>query len=514
MVERAEHSDKGVFMKIRVSVRAVAVAIAAGLVLTGCAAPEPSAPTGPQTLNLSVQAPPSDFSVGNWTGGDPTLLLSIYDTIVGVDGKGAIVPAIAESWEYSDDSLTLTFTIREGQKFSNGEIVDAAAVAASLQQSRQGASSSANLASIADVTAPDDTTVVVTLAEPDAALLTLLGGAAGVVGAPSVLTAESSTLEPVGSGAYTLDKAATTVGSVYSLTRNDDNWNADAYPFETVKMTVIADDTAALNALKAGQLDYGRISEAQIAQFPESEYTTGESLPAAVGGLWLVDRAGDIVPALADVRVRQAINMALDRDSIASNLTEGAFPTTQIYSPTGEAYSKDLEETYPFDVEAAKGLMAEAGYADGFEITMPSTVISQVYDATISQELSEIGITVNYETVPFQDFYSKVFGGNYAMYFMFNGFSGNDAQDTNSVMGGVFNPFGTTTPELDELLDAANAAPLDEQGEAFAAVNEYLVDEAWFAPISYATGVWVATNRITFTPPVSQHDVLPFGLAD
>jgi peptide/nickel transport system substrate-binding protein len=277
------------------------------------------------------------------------------------------------------------------------------------------------------------------------------------------------------------------------------------------------DPTAVSNALLAGQLDYAGLQSADArAQFPEGQFTTGTNNPTAVGALFIVDREGAMVPALADERVRRAINLAIDREGIAENLNPGTnHPTNQIFSPEGEAFSEELLEETPYDVEEAKELMAEAGYADGFTVTMPSTVVSTAYESAITQSLSDIGIEVTWESVPFQDFYAKVFGGNYAMFFMFNGFGGADAMDFKAAQSGVFNPFSTTTPELEALVAAADSAPEEEQGEAFRAVNEYLVDEAWYAPISYVTGFYAVPTTVDYTPPVVfGQSVLPFAPAE
>lgn len=492
-------------MKKPIGIRAAAVALAAVLALTGCAS-QSSPDSGPtkDDLQLSVQAPTADLSVGNFGGGDTTIYFAVYDRLVVQDLDGGLVPSAAESWEYSSDNTVLTFTIREGQTFSNGEDLDAAAVVASLEAQRVGPASSAQLASIASVEAPDASTVVITLAQPDGSLIWQLAGSNGAISAPGALGEESAKLEPIGSGPYVLDPEAGTVGSVYELAKNPDHWNAEAYPFETVTVSVIADPTAVQNAMKTGQLDFANLASPDLAtQFPEGDFTTGEANPTAVGGLFIVDREGLVVPALADVRVRQAINIAIDRDTIAEKLTPGVGgPTAQMASPAGEAYDPALNDVYEYDIDAAKELMADAGYADGFSLTMPSTVLSLTFDATIAQQLADIGITVEYETVPFQDLYAKLYAGAYGMFWFYNGYGGSDAKDMTQILSGAVNPQATMTPELQGLLEAANAAPLDEQGSAFGAVNAYYVDEAWFAPVNAATGLWVASNSITYTPPV------------
>jgi len=492
--------------KTTVAFRAAAVALAAAFALAACTGPE-AAPSADSdlTLSLYMQAPTADLSVGNFTGGDPTVVFAIYDRLVtqGVDGK--ILPSIAESWEASENNTVLTFKIREGQKFSNGEKLDAAAVVASIEASRVGPASSAQLGSISSVEAPDASTVVIRTTTPDAGLIYQLAAPAGLIGAPSLLGSEQSRLSPIGSGAYVLDKEGTTVGSSYRLSRNPDYWDVAEYPYATINISIIADPTAVQNAMKTGQIDFALLGDPALAtQFPEGEFTTGQSLPAAIGVLMLTDRAGTVVPALADVRVRQAINLAIDRDSIAEKLTPGSgVATAQMVSPVGDAYDPELDDVYSYDVDKAKSLMAEAGYADGFSVTMPSTVLSTTFDATIAQQLADIGITVTYETVPFQDLYAKLYAGAYGMFWFYNGYSGSDAKDISQVLAGSFNPEASTTPELTALLDAANAAPLDEQGAALRAVNKYFVDEAWFAPVNSAAGIWVSSKDVTYTPPVS-----------
>ena len=495
-------------MKVTSRISMVAVVAAVGVTVAACGGGSSSSSGGsadaPTTLHLSVQSPPSDFSIGNYSGGDATMFLSVYDTLVHLGVDGTVKPGIAESWDYSDDRKTLTLHIRKGLTFSDGEPLDAAAVAASLEVARKGSSTSQNLASVSQVQATDDATVVVTLSQPDAAVIPSFTGSVGAIGATKELTAPDSKLWPVGSGPYTLDQTKSTVGAKYTLVKNPKYWDAKSFPFKNVEVQVIADQTAAQNAALSGQVDYvGLQSKDVLSQFPDSKFTTGTGKPNAVGALWLVDRTGKLVPALGDVRVRQAINLAIDRDTIAKQLNPGTnHATNQIFSPIGDAYDKSLLSKDDYDVAKAKQLMAEAGYAGGFEVTMPSTVVSTTYEPVISQALGDIGIKVNWQSVPFQDFYSKVFGGNYAMFFMFNGFGGSDAQDLKASLSGVFNPFRSTTPELQQLLATANSASESDQGAAYRKVNDYLVDQAWFAPVSYVTGFYAVPKTISYTPPV------------
>lgn len=502
----------------KVTSAAIAAIATLGLLLTGCSSspapsssesatesstPEGTMPTNAE-LHLALNSPPASWMVGNWSGGDSTMALSVYDNLVYTDPDGNLIPGIAEEWAYSDDRKVLTFKLRsDAGSFTNGTKVDSSAVAASLEASRVGPSTANNFASVESIEAPDPTTVIITLKEPDAGLLPVLTAIQGIIGAPEVLTAESSQLEPVGSGPYILDAASTTVGSSYTLVKNADHWNAESYPFSKVTFTVIQDPTAVQNALQSGQLTYAGVPSADVAkQFDASKYTTGNNKPNTVGALWIIDREGSIVPALADVRVRQAINMAIDRQGIAAAINPGSNQaTTQIFNPTSEAYDQALDSYYTHNIEGAKKLMAEAGYADGFELTMPSTPASITYEPLIGQALADIGITVTWDSISFQDLYSKVFGGNYGMYFFFNGFGAGMAADYNAVNGGIFNPFQLTDPSLEALVDTANSSPEAEQGAAFRKVNQHLVEEAYFAPVTNISGFYVHSNDVEYTPP-------------
>lgn len=468
---------------------------------------------GDRTLNLPVVTPPADFRIGAWSGGEAALFLSVYDTLVTISPEGDIEPSIAESWQFNDDNTELTFTIREGMTFTDGAPVDAAAVVASLEASRKGASTSGTLTSVKQVTAPDDSTVVLTLAAPNAGMLAQLSNIAGAVGSPKVLTAVSSQLSPVGSGPYVLDKASIVVGSSYTMNRNPDHWNVDAYPYSKVGFKVLQDPTALQNALRSGQIDFAGVQPEQAAAFDKNQFTVGDNTLQAVAALYLVDREGKLIPALRDVRVRKAINLALDRESIAKSLGAGALtPTNQVVDPRGDAYSEELLEETAFDLEEAKKLMADAGFADGFSVTMPSVAgLTTTYESVLEQQLGEIGIKIKYEALPFQDFQTKVFTGKYGMFFFYNGFGGSDAADVAANTSTIFNPFQHTTPEFQKLVAEANAAPEDEQDEAFRKVNEYFVEQAWFAPINYSKGLYVAAKDVEFTAPYqTSRDVRPF----
>jgi peptide/nickel transport system substrate-binding protein len=316
-----------------------AVAVAALLTVSSCAGPG-STSSSATTLTLGVQAPPNSLDPVQLLEGQQMYIWSaIYDTLIYSDNDAVLKPNAAESWQYSDDARKLTLTLRAGMKFSSGTPVTAAAVKTTIERTKTSPGPlQSNLDALQSVEAPDDRTVVLNLARPDPNLLGSLAQGNGVIGDPATLTSPRTALDPVGSGPYTLDRQATVNGSKYVLQRREDYWNAAAYPAKTVTVRVIPDRTALFNALLSGEVDAGSVDANQAQATEKAGLTLKRVDGLAVGEFVLADRGGKLVPALADVRVRRAINMAFDRRKIVDKILGGlGQPTTQIFNPKSPA---------------------------------------------------------------------------------------------------------------------------------------------------------------------------------
>ncbi|UGQ13964.1 ABC transporter substrate-binding protein [Yinghuangia sp. ASG 101] len=458
---------------------------------------------GTDTLALAVLGAPNSFQVAQLSDGQPSYVWgSVYDTLLCTDNKGQIQPNAAESWAYTDAGRTLTLKLRTGMKFSNGHVVNAAGVKASLDYVRATPGSvQSSLEAIESIEAPDDVTVVLKLKYADASLVPALTLSAGAIADPATMKDPSAALNPVGSGPYILDKAATVNGSTYVLKKRDDYWNKDAYPFETVNIKVMADRTAAVNALQAGQLNAGTVETTQIDQVKSAGFGVTPVSATSVGTLVLLDRDGAVVKPLADVRVRQAINMAFDRQKIVTQFLRGAGqPTEQIVNPKSPVYDPALDTTYPYDPAGAKKLLAEAGYPDGFSVTMPSLYYTKPFEPTIGQALKDIGINVTWEPVPPQNNNIALTSGKYAMYFTADGL-GSFPYDAKKYFSpdGSRNPFHTTNPEISGLLLAASSEQDQAKAtEAFRKLNAYGTKNAWYAPVFFVGTSWVTKAGITY----------------
>lgn len=489
-----------------------AVALAAGvsLAITGCATSDggTDAPVtgGTLTLGALVDAAswdPADAEFGNRI----QYVQPVYDSLLHIDDSLEIGPWLASEFEYNDDSTELSLTLRDDVVFSDGEEFNAEAAKANLEHFKNGTGqNSITLASVDSIDVTDDYALTISLSAPDPALLRNLSLVAGMQASPAVLGEESLKTTPVGSGPYVLDADASVTGSQYTYTRNADYWNTEAFPFDEIVIKPLNDLTARLNALKSGEIDAALADAKSMAEAEASGLTT-QTIEGDWQGLFIVDREGSKVPALADARVRQAINYAIDGAGIleAVRLGEGS-ATTQIFSPTSIAADPELDSRYSFDPDKARELLAEAGYPDGFEIEMPEFAGFTDITTIAFQQLGDVGITVKPVVVAPDQIISALLSGQFPA-FVFSWGSSDAWQDISKIVGpnAPWNMYGNSTPELDELI--ANAQNEGTQ-EAFQAVNEYIVDEAWFAPWYVQNNVYVSGSNVKVA--MQPQNVVPY----
>ncbi|MFJ2241634.1 ABC transporter substrate-binding protein [Streptomyces sp. NPDC087859] len=503
---RSSHSRPGPRPRQRTQALAAVAAISLLATATTACDSTPAAPSSSgtdTTLALSILGTPNSFDPAQLIEGQQTYVWdSIYDTLLLQDNKGVLRPGAAQSWAYSKDGRTLTLKIRQDMKFSSGDAVDANAVKATLERIRSTpGQSQLSLASVSSVEAPDASTVRIKLEQPDASLLAALSTSPGVIGDPKTMADKSSTLNPVGSGPYTLDTKATVNGSVYVLKRRDDYWNKKAYPFKTVKIRVITDPTASANALKAGETNAGTVDVSQVPAIKAAGFEITHVQATAGAFLVLADRAGTKLKPLGDLRVRKAVNMAFDRQKIVTQVLRGSGKATdQLFNPQSGAYDETLNKLYPYDVAGAKKLLAEAGYPNGFSVTMPSLVFTKSFEPIFTQALADIGIKVTWEPVPAQQTTTAVASGKYPMFLLVEGLS-NDAVMTRSFYtpSGFRNVFRSTDPKLTSLLGRA-ARELDpaKASGIYREINAFGVENAWLAPVFYIGTDWATKKGITY----------------
>jgi peptide/nickel transport system substrate-binding protein len=499
---------------------AAAAAVITTLALTGCAGGEATTDdSAGGTLTLgSILAPTSlDPGLAEW-GNRTWFYQAAYDTLLVASPEGTIEPWLATEWSYNEDSTVLTLTIRDDVKFTDGSALDAAVVAENLERFKTGTSPDATyLTSMQTATAVDDTTVEITLSAPDPAFLSYLTRTAGLVASSEGIAEGDLADRSAGSGPYVLDAAASVSGTSYTYTKNPDYWNPDVQHYDTVVITVLSDATAALNALKADEIDGIRLANNDNISEVEGSGWTINASEMEFQGLLLLDRDGTMAPELADVRVRQAINLAFDREAMLEALQSGyGTVTEQVFPVHSEAYDPELDERYGYDPEQAKELLAEAGYPDGFTLSMPSTsLLSAATFALLEQQLNDIGITVEYTDTGATNFISDLLAPKYPASFM-QLEQNPDWQLIQFMISptALFNPFGSADPKIDELLAAYQFGDDATRTSSVQELNAYVVEQAWFAPFyrvqaSFATAPDTTTEILPTNSLPNIYDFQP-----
>lgn len=339
-------------------------------------------------------------------GQDQWYLMTVYDRLFRQAPDGETLPGLVEAWEFSDDALTLTLTIRQGVTFHDGTPLTTEIVAQNLDRARgamnaaegeEGFTSSfgADLGAIASVTAVDDTTVEVSLSAPSVALPNILSDRPGMVLHPDTFDGSANTA-PIGTGPFALDSFTEGEGGEAVLTKFADYWDADSIQIAGIVLKDIRDPSARINALQAGDIDGARIEPVDFDAASSNDdltVVTGDTVEA----IWLNMDVGT-APELGDPRVRNAMSLAIDRQALIDSLAFGLGTATETHMPPFYyASSPNVEPVY--DVEAAQALLDEAGVTGfSFPILGGST---QGLGPSVSQAvigmLGQIGINVEFE---------------------------------------------------------------------------------------------------------------------
>jgi len=318
--------------------------------------------------------------------------LNLYDTLTQPtnDGK-TVVPGLASSWEVSQDGKTMTFRLRPNLKFADGSPLTVDDVKWSLERAANkdtGGEFQFLLASIEGVDTSGNDSVVLRLKHPDPTMLQALATFnAGIVPSKLIMAEPGSTLDeksksfaqhPVGSGPFTLKSWSR--NSEMVMTRNPYYWRpgADGRPLpylDNVKYVIIPDDATRILKLKAGEIDaaefipYSRVEELKadprlnMVLFPAAQvhYFTVNNRPTLKDGT---------KNPLSDVRVRQALNYATDKQALIQVVTYGIGTPEQSFMPMSTPMAYGNGPLYPFDLAKAKELLSQSDWAHGFEVTL------------------------------------------------------------------------------------------------------------------------------------------------
>ena len=470
--------------------RAVAAALviaalaAVGAVATGT--PAFAQETKTTVVWSYTQEPPNwNYRETGLTAVTAPLLLNVWETLVQLEADGSAVGLLAESWDISSDGLTITFNLRQGVKFHDGSDFTAADVVYSMNSNAEASVDRAKTpyAQVTGIEALDDHAVRVTLGQPDIRFINNMSDRAGIMVPEGFFEANDAATTIVGTGPFAVSEYRR--DQDLTMTRFEDYWGEKPF-FETAVHRFIPDETAAINALLGGELDFvaSVIAEGMDRVFTVSENNDNIELtliPGTEVSYWLL-RPG--VEAFEDVRVRQAIQHGHNRKSHIDAATVGtATSSASMAVPSGIAWDSD-HTPYPYDPAKAVELLSAAGYGPNeLELDFPfanvawHTVMAQVFQA----EMAEIGVKINLRSLDLATWLDQV--NTQGQYEIFQITSG--APLTNYGCGRNRQPFGKDYSAFcDEQMDAliGNVEAQSEWDAYVAAqreLHDYVAEQGW-----------------------------------
>lgn len=342
--------------------------------------------------------------------GTKEILFNVYEGLLKPDSQGNNIPAVAESYEVSEDLLTYTFKIRDGIKFHNGNKVTADDVKYSIDKFAGISDGSEPLVSafsvIKEVNIIDDKTVDIVLNSPDNDLPTYL---AMVSAAIIPKDNENPDTVAIGTGPYKYVSRSPQENIICEAF--DDYWGEKAN-IKNVTFKVEANADSIVMDLLGGSIDfYARLTIDQVKQL-DDEFEVYEGTMNLVQALYLNNN----VKPFDDVRVRQALAYATDVDEILDITAEGKGTKigSSMFPAFGKYYDESLNDLYPADIDKAKELLKEAGYENGFDmtITVPSNYQPHIDVAQVLvEQYKKIGVNAEIQLIEWNSWLSDVYTG-------------------------------------------------------------------------------------------------------
>ncbi|WBU57374.1 ABC transporter substrate-binding protein [Paracoccus sediminicola] len=455
-----------------------------------------------QTLRIGLESDPDalDPDRGRTFVGR-IVFTALCDKLIDVTPDLELIPQLATEWTVSEDGKTVDMMLREGVVFHDGTAFDGEAVKANIERSQTLDSSmrKSEISTIEEVEVVDTHHVRLKLSAPDAPLLAQLADRAGMMISPASFDGDVSA-NPVCSGPFKF--VSRVAQDRIELEKFEDYWNADEILLDGVSYLPIPDSTVRLANLQSGDLDLiNRLAATDVETVKASDDLTYERADGlGYQGITFNTQNGPKAdnPFGNDPRLRKALSLAIDRAAINQVVFAGmAAPASQ----SASAVSPYFDEAYPVperDIEQAKALLAEAGYADGITLDMqfPNRPENQQVVQMIQAMAAEAGIQINLVAKEFATMLSDQAAGDFQASQV--GWSGRIDPDGN-ILGfvstdGGFNDGKYSNEEVDRLLAEARAvSDMEERKALYHQANQilmeelplfYLYNEAWLYGVS------------------------------
>ena len=492
----------------------LSAALAAVLAAAGCASSASSPGSGHTsagrsgTLSVGMGEPATTM---NPVILDPAIYAYFnYDPLIYETASGQFIPDLAASWGYvGSGNTTFRMVIRSGARFSDGTPVTAAAVKNSLDYFLNTNGPNLSYAGpVASVTAQGSTvTLRYKSAFPNAVIsLTQDWNFGLVIGPKGLADPASLATSSDGAGEYVMQPSQTTAGSVYTSTPNKYYWNQAAIKYNKVEVRPFTDASAELAALQTGQIQFAQNMPATDVATAKSAGIDVSDGPATWVSLMLENRSSG---PLANVKVRQALEYAVDRAAIVKTIYDGyAQPQDQVAVHGLSGYVAADADQYPYDPAKARSLLAAAGYPKGFTVSALDVAAldkNSVLAQAIASELAQVGVTLQITAVggTFATLTKDLFSKQYDTLVMPSKaanmyFQATQILPTNGSLG---NAFGTVDPQLNTLFtEAGQASSVAAQDSDLQQLNERLNLDAWFVPIALTLSMQFTASSVHGVP--------------
>lgn len=340
--------------------------------------------------------------------GTREVLFNIFEGLVKPNSDGEMIPAVADKYTLSEDGTTYTFTLREGVKFHNGQTVTAEDVVYSINRCAavpegQEKPLVAAFSAVKSVEALDEKTVAVTIAQRDLEFISYM--TAAIIPADY----ENQDTAPVGTGPFKF--VSRTPQQDFVMERFEDYWGAPAW-LDKVTYKICENADALVMNLNGGSIDLcAHLTSAQASQLNQN-FQVLEGTMNLVQAIYLNNQAKPFDNQL----VRQALCYAIDRQGIMDMVADGHGTAvgSSIYPAFAKYFLPELVDKYPHDVAKAKELLAQAGYPDGFDMTISVPNNYQPHMDTaevVAEQLREAGINVTIQPVEWSTWLDTIYNG-------------------------------------------------------------------------------------------------------
>ncbi len=461
-----------------------------------------------------------------------TLAHQIYEPLIIRDHSGAMQGALATEWgPKADDPNVWVFKLREGVTYHDGSAFSAEDVVFSINRAKTDNSDMKELlTSISEVRAVDDYTVEFVTNGPNPILPSNLTNlfmmdktwteandavkVQDIEGGEKTFAATNTN----GTGPFVLVSREPDVKTV--LTANENYWGKDQFPLEVSEIiyTPIQNAATRVAALLSGEVDF--IQDVPVQDLGRVAKTEGLAVKTAPQNRVIFfglnqgadDIANDDVEGanpLSDVRVRKAMSMAINRDAIKQVVMRGqSAPAGMIAPPFVNGWTAEMDAASKTDVDAAKALMAEAGYADGFSIQLDCPNDRYVNDEAICQAtvgmLAQIGVKVNLDAKPKAQHFPLITNDQTDFYMLGWGVPTYDSEyvfnflvHTRTDERGSWNGTGFSNADVDEMIvSLASETDLDKRNATIQSIWDVVQGEQLYIPIHHQVLNWGMSDKV------------------